>query len=85
MKKQLVIDLSSCLECPFHRVIGDPDPDDWFNDDDKAIVCTKKSNQKLNINSRYASDRQMYAVVESSMRPTELKKENVEIPKWCPI
>ena len=32
--------MSSCVDCPNHRVMRDPDPDDWFNDDDEKLVCT---------------------------------------------
>jgi hypothetical protein len=34
--------LSNCMDCPHHRVEMDPDPDDWFNDDDERVFCTKQ-------------------------------------------
>jgi hypothetical protein len=83
MTKSLKI--TSCLECPFHRVIADPDPDDWFNADDQAVVCTKEKNPKRDQNSRYASDRQEYRCVSVSDRPYQITKEKILIPKWCPL
>lgn len=46
----------SCLNCEFHRVIADPDPDDWFCTNDEAVVCTKTKNPDRNLASRYKSD-----------------------------
>ena len=71
-----------CALCPHHKVIPDPDPSDWFNDDDCAIVCTLQKNNKKNPRSKYAADRQDYKVVSGALRPYETQK--VEIPKWCP-
>lgn len=28
-----------CTSCPHHEVVPDPDPDDWFCDDDVRVVC----------------------------------------------
>lgn len=33
--------ITNCIDCPFHKVESDPDPDDWFCDDDVKVVCTK--------------------------------------------
>ena len=30
-----------CINCQFCKIIHDPDQEDWFNDDDQAILCTK--------------------------------------------
>lgn len=32
---------TNCIDCPFHQVKSDPDPNDWFNDDDVKVVCSK--------------------------------------------
>jgi len=29
----------NCIDCPNHRVLPDPDPNDWFCDDDKKVIC----------------------------------------------
>lgn len=28
-------EITQCRECPHCRIAPDPDPDDWFNDDDE--------------------------------------------------
>jgi hypothetical protein len=33
--------VKNCMDCPFHEVQRDPDPDDWFCDDDEKVLCTK--------------------------------------------
>ena len=38
-----VTSVDYCDQCPFHKVLPDPDPDDWFNDDDVKIVCVKEN------------------------------------------
>ncbi len=30
----------NCIDCKHHRVLPDPDPDDWFCDDDEKVLCT---------------------------------------------
>lgn len=71
-----------CIDCKFHKVIADPDPTDWFCDDDVAIVCLKET-QNIDKTSKWMSDRQEKRVVSGSLRPYEIKK--VTPPKWCPI
>jgi len=31
--------MKNCTECGEHVVLPDPDPNDWFNDDDVKVVC----------------------------------------------
>ncbi len=38
---KLSIEVGNCMDCPMHKVMADPDPDDWFCDDDEKVVCTK--------------------------------------------
>jgi hypothetical protein len=30
----------NCTECFEHEVLPDPDPNDWFCDDDVKVLCT---------------------------------------------
>ncbi len=76
--------MKTCLDCPFHKVISDPDPNDWFCDDDQAVVCTKSKNKNQDTSSKYVSDRQEFKCVTSSCRPYKLEKES-NIPSWCPL
>lgn len=75
---------SNCLDCPHHRVINDPDPDDWFCDDDMAIVCTKMPNPRQDTSSRHEADRSKFRIVGCAIRPYNLREEG-DVPKWCPL
>jgi len=71
-----------CIECPFHKVIDDPDIYDSWNADDEALVCTKIKRDP-DPKSRYMVDRQPFKPVDVALRPYQTK--NVEVPDWCPI
>lgn len=73
----------TCLNCNHHSVIPDPDPEDWFDRDDVAIVCTLMANEQRPT-SRYAADRNPYRCVTVSCRPYNTEKE-AAIPDWCPL
>lgn len=30
---------NNCTECPHHEIQSDPDPEDWFCDDDVKVYC----------------------------------------------
>jgi len=75
--------VSCCMDCPSHLVIADPDPNDWFCDDDKAVVCTKVNNPHKDIASRYPANRHVNKIVSCSIRPYNLRKET-QVPDWCP-
>ena len=36
-----------CSKCKYGKVVPDPDPDDWFNDDDCAVFCTNPNNNMV--------------------------------------
>lgn len=71
-----------CVNCSFHRIIPDPDPTDWFNADDEAIVCIKVLKDK-DLSSVYQVDRCGFRPISVGDRPYQIK--NVEQPKWCPL
>lgn len=75
----------NCMDCPSHKVIADPDPHDWFNDDDQAVLCTlTNGNPDHNPESRYHSDKQnMHRCITRSCRPYQ-KRAECETPDWCP-
>ena len=41
INNSFTLKITSCVDCSFHREVSDPDPHDWFCDDDVKIVCTK--------------------------------------------
>lgn len=38
-------EITQCRECPHCRIA--PDPDDWFNDDDKKALCKEAGNKLI--------------------------------------
>jgi hypothetical protein len=74
---------ANCVDCPFHKVIHDPDPFDWFRDNDMAIVCEKMPNRERRPTSPYASDQSAHRVVASGI-DFNLRAEG-KSPKWCPL
>lgn len=74
----------NCLDCAFHRMIPDPEPDDWFCADDVAVVCTKVPNPDQKPESRWLSDRAPFRSVAWSCRPHKVQ-EDTGRPSWCPL
>jgi hypothetical protein len=74
----------NCLDCENHEVIPDPDPHDWFNDDDLAVVCKITVNDSQDPGSKYCSDRQEFKCITRSCRPYNDRKESGR-PSWCPL
>lgn len=75
--------MENCIDCKNHVVVNDPDPTDWFCDDDVAVLC------KLSLNktkSKYYSSGQLfeYEPITVSCRPHYIRKE-CDVPVWCPL
>jgi len=75
---------SNCLDCPLHQVLPDPDPDDWFNDDDCASVCTRTKNELQDNMAKWFIRRSDFRPITVSARPYQVRKES-ESPDWCPL
>ena len=80
---------NKCKDCEEMIVISDPDPYDWFCDDDCAMVCklvkadsTTLENARHN-KSRHAADYSVHKVISCALRPYELHR--VKKPDWCPL
>lgn len=72
---------NKCINCVFHIIKNDKDPDDWFNDDDEVIMCKKTSNES---GDTYARGCLLpFKMIAGSLRPYETK--DVNQPDWCPI
>lgn len=41
----------TCINCPSHEVLPDPDPYDWFCDDDVKVVC-KENGKNITVACR---------------------------------
>ncbi len=74
MSNTVTPEIKNCVDCPHHAVRPDPDPDDWFNDDDVLVICTRAPVNKGG----------QYKRVTSACRPYNIRKE-CEIPNWCPL
>lgn len=48
---KIVLDVVSCLDCPYHQVLPDPDLLDSFCSDDLKVVC-KKANKDITVACR---------------------------------
>ena len=40
-KYTIKIKINNCIDCLHHDIQPDPDPDDWFNNDDIKVYCEK--------------------------------------------
>ena len=57
-----------CDDCPFFRLLPDPDPNDWFRDLDMKAVCHHP---------------EIMGVIDSSLeKPSEWT--NIQKPPYCP-
>jgi len=75
---------SNCLDCDKHLIIDDKDPDDWFCDDDQAVVCTLVNNLKHDPNSKNLADHSVFKSITVACRPYNIRKESSR-PNWCPL
>lgn len=62
------IKIKNCIDCNAHKILTDPDPTDWFCDDDVKVICTASKDNKS---------------ITCACRPHRVRQES-EIPKWCP-
>jgi hypothetical protein len=46
------LSITNCVDCPKHSVRPDPDPNDWFCDDDVKVVCTASQNKEITVACR---------------------------------
>ena len=38
---EAILKAENCIDCSHHHIQDDPDPHDWFCDDDVKVFCTK--------------------------------------------
>lgn len=75
----------NCIDCPRHVVVPDPDPTDWFCDDDVAVLCRLVPNPSENPDKAWQSGAPFeYRAVTVSCRPYNDRKE-CAAPEWCPL
>lgn len=69
---------TNCMDCPHHEVLSDPDPHDWFCDDDVKVKCLRSTT--LDHGGFYQRD----PYVTVACRPYNMRKE-CDVPSWCPL
>ena len=84
MPNTVSIEITNCTQCPHHKVVADPDIDDWFCDDDVAVRCSlsSKTPQRWGNGINYRIGDPMVTV---GCRPYNIEKECTPIPDWCPL
>lgn len=70
MKNVIKEKIDNCLDCNAHVVLPDPDPNDWFCDDDIKV----KIKVTCTLNDKN---------ITVACRPYNRSKE-CDIPDWCP-
>jgi hypothetical protein len=74
----------NCTECEHHKVEADPDPYDWFCDDDVYVVCALVINENRDEKSIYHYRRDRNGSITCACRPYNISKE-CDTPDWCPL
>jgi len=75
------LDIAFCSECPFHRIINNPDPTEVGRQADHALLCSRLPNDQINLMSKRPSDRGHHRVILDRGR----KLDQQPVPAWCPI
>lgn len=66
-----------CAICAHSTIRPDPDPDDWFCDDDVKVIC---SAVPVDVNGEPATKN----TITVACRPYNIIKECSYVPEWCP-
>lgn len=79
---EIKMGITHCNQCPFFKVVHDPDPTDSFNADDISTLCTKCPNDN---EARYWFSNKLFEgkVIDVSIRPYQVI--DTKIPSWCPF
>lgn len=80
----VIMNIENCTQCQHHTIVNDRDPDDWFCDDDVAVLCSLTPNPKIDKTSKYLSDHQAFRAITVACRPYNIQKES-QTPQWCPL
>lgn len=68
-----------CAICKHAKVYPDPDPNDWFCDDDVKVLCTKVP---LDVNGEPKGGNNQ---ITCACRPYMVTRECSYTPDWCPL
>lgn len=76
------LEITDCSQCPHYGTAADPEPNDWFCDDEQYGFCKITPNDARTPDSNYVSD-PMFKTLYKSRRPCEVGK--LPVPEWCPM
>lgn len=79
---EIKINVTHCYQCPFHKVVSDPDPTDSFNMDDVSLLCAKCPNDT---DSRYWASNKLFEHKPISVSDRPYQTKNNKTPDWCPF
>ena len=68
-----------CLKCKYHTIVPDPDPDDWFNDDDMAMYCTNPDNSMERNGLVLANERESCLIFLTSLILRKVGHSSVDL------
>jgi hypothetical protein len=78
-----LLTITNCMDCPHHVVVMDPDPSDWFNYDDEAVLCRLTQGNGTSP-ARCSAVTWEFQAITVSCRPYQKRKE-CAVPNWCPL
>jgi hypothetical protein len=70
--ENMTSEINNCIDCKHHTILPDPDPDDWFCDDDVKVICDLSDGKQITCACR------PYHVRDECSRPEWCKRTNVE-------
>lgn len=47
-----LLPIENCIDCPYHLILFDPDPNDSFCNDDRKVLCQKSDNRIITVGCR---------------------------------
>lgn len=75
--------VDNCLDCEHCIKVSDPDPLDWFRDDEMAVACALVKNDNTEwiprMDYRFPNKCVTYACSMDDLR------ESCQQPDWCPL
>lgn len=74
---------NNCIDCPSYEITPDPDPYDWFCDDDVKVRC-KVANNQLPKFYKDGSVCTAEPYITVACRPHHVREE-CNVPSWCPL
>jgi hypothetical protein len=82
--RTIVLNITTCIECPKHQLIEDAHATDRARADDVAVVCSICPNLARNLESAKSTDHSPHRVVAAGCAPDKVDLQ-AGVPDWCPL